>query len=41
MLEAAELWNYCFLDLEAFLNSHTCLADSTAGKTCILHFLMS
>ena len=41
MLEAAELWNYCFLDLEALVNSHTCLAESTAGKTSFSRFLMS
>ena len=41
VLEAAELWNYCFLDWEALVSSHTCLAESTAGKTSFSYFLMS
>lgn len=33
MLEAAELFLYCFRDVEAVLSAHNCLADLTSSKT--------
>ena len=33
VLEAAELFLYCFHDVEAVLSAHTCLADLTPSET--------
>ena len=32
VVEAAELFQYCFLDLEPFLHAHQCLSDMASGE---------